>query len=465
MLKLIHTDSFDPLVGTGVTILTDKRDLQKSASTVFGCNYDDIKPDKDHVAMHLVAFGDEETYGPNRNADGFPQHASQTYHPTFQKYGHVYEHHRNKDPEKKLGDIVKTAYNDVMNRVELIIHAMVKKAEHHLARAEKEGAVPMSMACSVPNDRCSRCNTLRKTTSDPDQCDHVRYDLGKMGEDGKLTYVHNDEPKFFDISFVTKPADRTAYAFKVASGFISSTELAENEGIVAPEFLEYQSANSQAKLALCKKLAHFEKYFQKIAGRPRTGEEHFYWELRKAAVSSLPDTTISELRNYPVEVMTPALARRGVILSMRDFYKYAFGDEYKDIRSYVERAEALGSAGLFTHLEKSGHLSAACNDGYFERGLTATDVHTALATKVACAASFTSPTVNDRAIEITLQGRNPELVFIKYAMEDVVSDKVVSFLLEKYASYKLAALRLALANKGVNEDTVAALAVAQDMFN
>lgn len=465
MLKLVYTDSFDPLVGTGVTILTDKRDLQKSASTIFDCRGEDITPDKDHIAMHLVAFGDEETYGPNRNADGFPKHASETYHPTFQKYGHVYEHHRNKDPKKKLGDIVKTAYNDVMNRVELIIHANIKKAEKHLERAEKEGSVPMSMACSVNHDRCVRCNTLRKTINDPDQCDHVRYDLGKMGEDGKLTFVHNDEPKFFDISFVTKPADRTAYAFKMASGFISSTDLADEEGVIAPEILEYQSTNSQEKLALCRKLANFEKFFQKISDRPKTGEEHFYWELRKAACIGLPDATISELRNYPVEVVTPALARRGVILSMRDFYKYAFGDEYQDMRSYVERAEALGSAGLFTHLEKSGHMAAVCNDGYFERGLVVTDVSTSLAVKVANAISFTSPMINDRAIEATLQGRNPKLVFIKYAMEDVVSDKVVNFLLEKYASYKLAALRLAVTNNGVNKETVTALAVAQDMFN
>ena len=834
MVKLIYSDSFDPIVGTGLTIMTDTRDLKKSASTVFDCGYEDIKPDKDHVALHLIAFGDEEAYGPNRNADGFPKHASETYHPTFIKYGHVYEHHKNKDPEKRLGDIVKTAHNTMMSRVELLIHANINKAAHHLTRVEKEGSVPMSMACltdpmypiltplgyvpisklevgdsvftkegswkkvksvnrrvytgivskyyvyglsfpleitsdhmmwakciegekrdrldtdsvemswvhsshlqqndrftyrtiqtvpgyaaiddvdlavlmgyylaegslsyngdvpcsvnfccnirdsavrripeicsrvwpeitcrisphrnsrqavniilhstdvavfihrlvgklcrgkyicpeifnatkdiklaflggwldgdgfidskgihwstasanlvlqgrdllasigipasiysidhakcatsgmpnsgveytlniskfdagplmgyaskmdcvldlpertkpksaalsaedggvwflyrikaiesrevenlqtynveveddesysaaglishncSVPSDRCALCNTLRKTVNDPDQCDHVRYSLGKLAENGSLIFVHNDEPKFFDISFVGKPADRTAYGFKVASGFITSTDLAEQEGVIAPELLEYQSADSQAKRVLFKKLANLEKFFQKISGKPQTGEEHYYWELRKAACVSLSDNLIGELRNNTVEVVAPALARRGVIMSFTDFYKYAFGEDYKDLKEHVERAVSLVKSGLFTHLEKTGQASSICNDGYFERGFVVSDIPAATMQKVATALSFTSPTVNDRAIDATLQGRNPKMVFIKYAMDKVISDKVASYLLEKYASYKLSALRVALTNKGVNEDVVAALAVAQDLFN
>ena len=264
MTKLIYSDSFDPLVGTGMTIVTDTRELKKSASTVFGCDYGDVKPPKGQVGVHMIALGDEEAYGPNRNADGFPEHANETYHHTFSKFGAVYEHHRNRDPEKKLGEVVKTAHNRPMSRVELFMHVDEKKAADHLGRIEKEGSVPGSMSCVVPNDRCSVCHTLRKNAKDPDQCDHVRYSLGKMAENGKLIYTHNDEPKFIDISFVGRPADRTAYGFKVASGFESSIDAAEAEGVVTPECLAYQSEDAQAKRALYVKLANFEKYFQKL---------------------------------------------------------------------------------------------------------------------------------------------------------------------------------------------------------
>ena len=40
-------------------------------------------PDKNHFMLHVVAMGDQETYGPNKNGDGFPKEALEKYHPTF----------------------------------------------------------------------------------------------------------------------------------------------------------------------------------------------------------------------------------------------------------------------------------------------------------------------------------------------------------------------------------------------
>ncbi len=36
-------------------------------------------PDKDHFMLHVVAMGDQETYGPNKNGDGFPKEALEKY--------------------------------------------------------------------------------------------------------------------------------------------------------------------------------------------------------------------------------------------------------------------------------------------------------------------------------------------------------------------------------------------------
>ena len=146
MIKLIYSDSFDDIVGIQARLIEDPRELNKSASTIFGCGYDEIKPDKDHVGIHLVGLGDYESYGPNRNADAFSKHANEKYGQTFMD-GHVFRHHNNKDPKNAIGKIVKVAHNDMMGRMELFIHANKEKAAPELARMEKDGEHPFSMAC------------------------------------------------------------------------------------------------------------------------------------------------------------------------------------------------------------------------------------------------------------------------------------------------------------------------------
>lgn len=147
MTKLIHSVDFDPTVGVGLEIVDFDRSLRKQASTVFGMDYDDMKPDDRHVGIHVVALGDSDHYQFNRNGDGFPKEACVKYHDTFVKHGHVFRHHRNKDPKKSIGIIKASAYNEPMGRVELFIHADKEAAAPELERLKKEGEIPVSMAC------------------------------------------------------------------------------------------------------------------------------------------------------------------------------------------------------------------------------------------------------------------------------------------------------------------------------
>lgn len=160
MIKLIHSASFDPIVGAGAEIIKRSGELTKQASTIFGVDYDALKPDDKSVGIHVVALGDAEHYGQNRNGDLFPKEACVKYHDTFVKHGHVYRHHKNKDPEKSIGIIKASAYNEPMGRVELFIHADKEKAAPELERLEKEGEIPVSMACCVQHDRCFTKGTL-----------------------------------------------------------------------------------------------------------------------------------------------------------------------------------------------------------------------------------------------------------------------------------------------------------------
>lgn len=147
MVKLIHSGSFDETIGVGAEIIRREGELNKQASTIFGKEYEDLKPDDKHVGIHVVALGDAEHYGENRNGDLFSKKACVEYHPTFVKYGHVFRHHRNKDPEKSIGIIKASAYNEPMGRIELFIHADKEKAAPEIERLEKEGEIPFSMAC------------------------------------------------------------------------------------------------------------------------------------------------------------------------------------------------------------------------------------------------------------------------------------------------------------------------------
>lgn len=470
MIKLINTDSFNPQIEAGAFIMTNTDALTKSASTIFECTYDDVKPPMGKVAVHLIALGDEEAYGANRNADGFPKKANQAYYHTFKTKAHVFEHHNNQDPKKKLGDIVKAAYNEPMSRVELIIHADEDKASKHLDRMEKEGSVPVSMACSVPNDRCSICGTLRKTTKDPNQCDHVRNSLGKMAEDGSLVFVHNDKPTFFDISFVGRPADRTAFGFKAASDnseFISSTELAAREGIVLPDRVSFESEEAGLRRNLIHKLASFEKYYLKINKSIKTATDNYYYNISKASINNLDDNTIKELRKYSPEQVFSKLAKLNVILPLDSFYKYAFGVDYGDVSQYIGRVKDFVSTGLFNKLEKSASLSDLCNDNYFDYTRGIRDYYTTLPagtmSKIAEALSFNPSMVPSRAISATAYGKNIKRVFIKCSDN---TNNVVTQLAYKYASYKIAMLRSIMENSNdTSEDDIIALSVSQDLFN
>ena len=202
MIKLTYSSDISRTVGVGGEIIKSASELDKQASTIFKCEYSDLKPPEGMTGIHLVALGDSDAFPMNRNGDLFPKEACVKYHQTFVKYGHVYEHHRNKDPKKSIGVIKAAAYNPEMHRIELYIWADNEKAHDHLERLEKTGEVPFSMACSVPYDRCSYCGAIRQKPGDPGECEHVKYQLGKIAEDGRQIGTYNDKPVWFDISWV-----------------------------------------------------------------------------------------------------------------------------------------------------------------------------------------------------------------------------------------------------------------------
>ena len=475
LVKLITSDQFDPLIGVGAEIM-GKHDLSKSASTIFGMDYSDLKPDKNHVGIHLVALGDSDHYLINRNGDGFPKEACVKYHNTFVKHGHVFRHHRNKDPEKSIGIIKASAYNPDVARIELFIHADREKAAPELERLEKEGEIPFSMACRVPYDRCTICGALRKHAGDSSECDHVKNDLGRTYEDGRVVGTYNDEPDFFDISFVGKPADRIAWDLKRIDGDektaefgdsifkeLDSVKLAEFEGVVAPDDVDIDTESGIRKLGYAKQLASlhnkYRGWFSKEASVITVRDKYLY-TMRKIASCALDDDTIKQLREYSTGTVFKALGDNGIVMDVPTFFKYATGDNYYEIDPYIGQISKR-VPDVIDNAVKTASCSRLCSSTEFDanpdHGL-ARMRRTGLMNKLSSAGMFST----DRIIESNC---NDKLFTLDINSEKRLNNSIANKLAEKYATYELSAIDAVLQrhdgdNKSGNSgiDTVAVMA-------
>jgi len=191
MIKVTFSDSYkynDPTVSLvdmhsrGV----DKQWIEKNAAHSLLPAFDTIKPESNKTLIRLIAMGAADTYGSNRNGDAFYKSAAkldlvdpdwsklktrsgdihtksaETFsdattrgliecHDTFVKHGHVFRNHKNKpqhgDPIH--GQIKASAYNDKMNRVDLLISVDNDEWRDDLQKIASDENVPFSMACII----------------------------------------------------------------------------------------------------------------------------------------------------------------------------------------------------------------------------------------------------------------------------------------------------------------------------
>ncbi len=191
--------------------------------------------------------------------------------------------------------------------------------------------------CKVAFDVCSICGARRSGSHDPNMCDHIRHQLGKVAENGKVAYMRNTEPDFFDISFVTRPADRIAYSLKVASGEVVTSEmLARAAGVVEPGFLTPGLAAD--KREVLRKLAEqYDEYDRDPRARA------LFAPVAKAAESAFDDRTVDVLRRMPVKEAMAFLADRGAFMGPDAFCKYAMGPGSSEYAAVGRFADAVGS--------------------------------------------------------------------------------------------------------------------------
>jgi hypothetical protein len=228
-----------------------------------------ITPVPGHSFVYVLAVSAYERYGENRNGDGFP---NEVYKPmatppwiaeedvltrwlhTFEENGHNYRHHVNKDPAKAVGKIIKAFWNPSMYRAELLIDLEDAKAPDLAERIAAAEYPPVSMGTKVPYDVCNVCGNRAPTRAQ--YCHHLKYQMREIVAGVRVAAL-NPKPKFFDISWVIRPADVTAYMMK---------KVADNvpyELLTGASAGEYVNEMAERKLA-AHKVAVIDKVVQGV---------------------------------------------------------------------------------------------------------------------------------------------------------------------------------------------------------
>ena len=349
MIK-VHHPEFDQeelvkAAGRVVNLIEGNSHIKEASSSAISRELiENNMPDKDHFMVHLIAMGDGEAYGPNRNGDWWPKKANQTYHDTFVSNGHFFREHNNRDPKEAIGIVKASAYNDEMKRIELVIHGDKTKAAEEYELAKEGKALSFSMSARVPNDRCSVCGNV--ATKSANYCTHLKHKMNQyLPEFQKYAYAINDKPTFFDISRVKNPADRIAhyldYAFdgdlrKAASvdGIIFSDELARAEGVAIPDVASLPTEDIQ----ILEKLASAEAYLTDYlngADLPKD-EKYNFVKYALETLNTGDDITQEEmnaLRSIQPGTLFYKFASEGTVLPFGAFISYV---RDKSISSVLE---------------------------------------------------------------------------------------------------------------------------------
>jgi len=403
----------------------DKAWLEKSAA-VLTKEMSAIRPEKDTTFMHLIALGDLESYGLNRNGDGFPKAANVAHHKSFEKYANFYRHHKNKPAKghKIYGQVKHAAYNEPMNRVELIIGIDHKAAPDTIQKIASGKDIPVSMACTVPHDECTICGN--KAPSTDKYCGHLKKYATQMLDDGRQVGMLNHEPKFFDISEVTRNADRIAFTLrKVASaGPVFSADLAAEQGITAPD--ELMGVKYASRRVLLRKLASMEAALEQEA---KAGP------MQKIAQALKGITHTADVDDRHFRGALAILKEAGAVLPIDAFFKMAMGKRFSEVEEHIPAAMAH-LPSVFRNVEKRAEEFLSGVDEYSPLDIAVPlRVKTRL-NKVANDAAMTSENVNGKLVRNCLT-KSASVVPYNSAPSN---DPAGRALAEEYARYKLAAV-------------------------
>ncbi len=345
----------------------------------------DIQPEKGHAFIHLITTGAGEWYGPNNNADYFPEGDAKfrfpendktaslegglrKYHETYLTYGAPYHHHNNsKKGFKPEGEVVWQCYNEPMHRGEVIIKVAEDLRDKNgkpvwadtLEKIANNKPVPFSQGCSVPFDTCSICGNRAETSSQHCLC--IKNNPLEFHKSGQQVYMINHQPYFHDISEVTKPADRIALSLqKVASDSqLSYMECSPEGGVIPMRLVEKLGTEEQQdRYKLLYKLADLEK---KV---PMMADEVI--EPLSCAHDIEPDVEdeiAGQLKDIPEDVLLDCLNKKNMMLTPRTFTIILLKKQPEEIPGFSNIDDLLKD--VFSEVLDNGDPNEVLSDGSY----------------------------------------------------------------------------------------------------
>lgn len=425
MFKFSRNTDFDFGIES-TSFIYEGRDLTKRASAKHLLKFDKTAGQTD---LHLIALGAYEGTGLNRNCDGFMEEdCKKNYHFFKQADRAVHRHHKNKDSDPKYGNIKAAAYNDPMKRIELIVGLDNDKCSDILQEQEKQGQTNWSMASKQAFDVCSWCK--HQAHSDDDRCEHIPTKLGELNKQGEICGMINPNPKWFEISYVRRPADRIGMSLEKLSNDVRVQPMLTRDFLqiytdftppVNDDFLISKKAADKRDLVL--KLSELEKHVDAIAKKAPSN-------ITKTP--KIAEAVLDDLRNLEPGKFFKLAADKGIILSPENFISYVFGSRIK----VAESAEAMKShlSHVYTDLIKD---AAVVNNEKYEPNHFGTIDATVRAQfdKLAKDYSLFDAYMQPRFLDSVLNNKTAAILELRPT--DDIFDKELA---KQYAGYKLAAL-------------------------
>ena len=443
----------------------------------------ELRPNPGHSIVHLIAMGDAEHYGMNRNGDIFFKQGQMLdipepfdgmtkqvqihcgnidRHQTFEKFAKVYRNHKNKDPKKSHGDVVKSAHNNAMARVELLVDLPDDNWGPELHKLASGEPVEFSMACRVPYDVCTYCG--HKAGKKEQYCEHAKNHMTQILKSGHQVGVANDFMTYFDISKVFVNADRIAFGLMKAAGVtlvVPAAYLADDYMLFPPENesgVPDLSEETSVKLAELKKLCDIEKDVQALGSSPQDAA---------ALPSDIPDDIMQELQALMPQDksnLLGALADVKISLSLRDLMKLLLSKQYGSVEPEMDEAERL-LPGLFGRALESNPEQFVADSGVnMGNGLLPGRIRSLISGLVPSHSLDMDP-ARQRVTMMIIRGGQPSMEPLEKpaGLSSVAGgSKVARGLAEAYGRYKLAFLRR---NGGTENRPLTALALLQHYWS
>ena len=346
MRKTIQSAPFFPGTNEPTVRLLGDESFLKTASEVEPHHYPEIerylrnvKPEDGYSYILILALGSSQYYGCNRNGDWFDEDELKGWYKTFETNpARLYRHHQNKDPENAAGKVVKAFWNPIMRRVEIVVRMDNNKAPDVVEKLKSGVPVATSMGCKVKYDMCSECGNMARNRGE--YCDHLRQQMRHIFEDGRQIYAVNKEPKFFDISLVFRPADRTSYVLRKVA---SETALFDDSYDLSP-YNSATIADVEEKVAAIGKISDITKIIRGIPTKAKIdGEERdLISDYRDKQlphlmkdVEELPPRALDKMRGSPLITVIRIAKDNGYSLSTPEMCKLMIGKQTGERPSQV----------------------------------------------------------------------------------------------------------------------------------